>query len=187
MRAVDFDDLVVAPARILSEHPDIRERWRNRFRYLMVDEFQDTNRSQLELTRLLTNELNNVCVVGDDDQSIYGWRGADVGNILDFERHFTGTKVVKLEDNYRSTQIILDAAAGLVEPGGLVVYATCSLEPEENEEQVERFLARHQDFRREAPDPAWVRDASTDEKGDLRVLPWQWDTDGAFASRLRRI
>ncbi len=82
---------------------------------------------------------------------------------------------------------LLDAAAGLVEPGGLIVYATCSLEPEENEEQVERFLARHRNFGREAPEPAWVREASTDEKGDLRVLPWQWDTDGAFASRLRRL
>lgn len=81
---------------------------------------------------------------------------------------------------------LLDAATGLVEPGGLLVYATCSLEPEENEEQVEEFLARHGDFRREAPETAWVRRESTDESGDLRVLPWKWDTDGAFASRLRR-
>jgi DNA helicase-2/ATP-dependent DNA helicase PcrA len=110
MRAVDFDDLVVLPARILAERPDIRERWRNRFRHLMIDEFQDTNRSQLELTRLLTNDLRNVCVVGDDDQSIYGWRGADVGNILDFERHFAGTTVVKLEDNYRSKAPIIEVA-----------------------------------------------------------------------------
>jgi len=109
-RAVDFDDLVVVPARILAEREDIREKWRGRFRHLMIDEFQDTNRSQLELTRLLTNDLRNICVVGDDDQSIYGWRGADVGNILDFERHFTGTKVVKLEDNYRSLAPIIEVA-----------------------------------------------------------------------------
>ncbi len=82
---------------------------------------------------------------------------------------------------------LLEAMARVVEPGGLLVYATCSLEPEENETQVERFLARHGDFRREAPEPAWVREESTDVRGDLRVLPWQWDTDGAFASRLRRL
>jgi len=82
---------------------------------------------------------------------------------------------------------LLEAMARVVEPGGLLVYATCSLEPEENERQVEKFLARHRDFRREAPEPAWVREESTDDRGDLRVLPWQWDTDGAFASRLRRL
>jgi len=81
---------------------------------------------------------------------------------------------------------LLDALALLVEPGGLLVYATCSLEPEENEEQVDSFLAGHEGFRREAPDPDWVREGSVDERGDLRVLPWQWNTDGAFASRLRR-
>lgn len=82
---------------------------------------------------------------------------------------------------------LLDAAADLVRTGGLLVYGTCSLEAEENEAQVEAFLARHPGFRREPADPAWVREASTDEKGDLRVLPWQWDTDGAFASRLRKV
>ena len=82
---------------------------------------------------------------------------------------------------------LLDAAATLVRPGGLLVYGTCSLEPEENEGQVEAFLARHPGFQREPADPAWVRDGSTDEKGDLRVLPWQWDSDGAFASRLRKV
>jgi len=110
MHAVDFDDLVVVPARLLAERDDLRGKWRNRFRHLLIDEFQDTNRSQLELVRLLTNELHNVCVVGDDDQSIYGWRGADVGNILDFESHFPGAHVVKLEENYRSRAQILDVA-----------------------------------------------------------------------------
>ena len=110
MRALDFDDLVCAPARILAKREDIREKWRARFRYVLVDEFQDTNHVQLELVRLIANERMNVCVVGDDDQSIYGWRGAEVGNILDFERHFPGARVVKLEENYRSRGSILDVA-----------------------------------------------------------------------------
>jgi superfamily I DNA/RNA helicase len=110
MHAVDFDDLVVAPVRILREREDLREKWRTRFRHMLIDEFQDTSRSQLELVRLLANPLRNVCVVGDDDQSIYGWRGADVGNILDFEKHFPGARVVKLEDNYRSRSAILEVA-----------------------------------------------------------------------------
>jgi DNA helicase-2/ATP-dependent DNA helicase PcrA len=110
MRAYDFDDLVVAPVACLKKLPAVREKWRNRFRHVLIDEFQDTNRAQLELVRALANELNNVCVVGDDDQSIYGWRGADVGNILDFEEHFRGARVVKLEENYRSTQPILEVA-----------------------------------------------------------------------------
>jgi len=110
MHAVDFDDLVVAPVRILRDREDLREKWRTRFRHMLIDEFQDTSRSQLELVRLLANPLRNVCVVGDDDQSIYGWRGADVGNILDFEKHFPGARVVKLEDNYRSRSAILEVA-----------------------------------------------------------------------------
>ena len=110
MHAVDFDDLVVVPVRILRDHEDIREKWRGRFRHLMVDEFQDTNVAQLELVRQLTNSMGNICVVGDDDQSIYGWRGAEVENILRFDKLFTGTTVVKLEDNYRSRAQILDVA-----------------------------------------------------------------------------
>ncbi len=114
MHAFDFDDLVVAPVRILRDREDIREKWRARFSYLMIDEFQDTNKAQLELVRLLANELHNVCVVGDDDQSIYGWRGAEVGNILDFERYFKGAKVVKLEENYRSYAPILEIANAVI-------------------------------------------------------------------------
>jgi DNA helicase-2/ATP-dependent DNA helicase PcrA len=110
MHAVDFDDLVVAPVRILRDRPDLREKWQTRFRHMLVDEFQDTSRSQLELVRLLANPLRNVCVVGDDDQSIYAWRGADVGNILEFESHFPGAKVVKLEENYRSRTAVLEVA-----------------------------------------------------------------------------
>ncbi len=114
MHAFDFDDLVVAPVRILREREDIRAKWQRRFMHLLIDEFQDTNRSQLELVRLLTNELRNVCVVGDDDQSIYSWRGADIGNILDFERYFPGAAVVKLEVNYRSRAPILDVANAVI-------------------------------------------------------------------------
>ena len=114
MHAFDFDDLVVAPVRILRDREDIREKWRALFSYLLIDEFQDTNKAQLELVRLLANDLHNVCVVGDDDQSIYGWRGAEVGNILDFERHFKGAKIVKLEENYRSFAPILDIANAVI-------------------------------------------------------------------------
>ena len=110
MRAVDFDDLVVRPAQILRENEALRAKWKNRFRHLLIDEFQDTNHAQLELVRLLTNDIRNICVVGDDDQSIYGWRGADVQNILDFEHHFRGATVVKLEDNYRSRSAIVELA-----------------------------------------------------------------------------
>ncbi len=110
MRAVDFDDLVVLPVRVLRDRPDVRDKWQHRFRHVLVDEFQDTNKAQLELVRGLVGGLRNVCVVGDDDQSIYGWRGAEVGNILDFEQHFPGAKIVKLEDNYRSRAQILAVA-----------------------------------------------------------------------------
>lgn len=110
MRAFDFDDLVVAPVRILQQNEIIRGKWRERFRYLLIDEFQDTNTCQFELVRLLANERLNVTVVGDDDQSIYGWRGARVENILDFDKKFPGTRLVKLEENYRSVAPILDIA-----------------------------------------------------------------------------
>nr|MBA2430678.1 UvrD-helicase domain-containing protein [Chthoniobacterales bacterium] len=112
--AVDFDDLLLLTVKLLNEHPEVRQRWRDRFRYLMIDEFQDTNRLQLELVTLLADERRNVAVVGDDDQSIYGWRGAEVSNILDFERHFPNPTVVKLEQNYRSTNSILGTANSLI-------------------------------------------------------------------------
>jgi len=110
MRALDFDDLVVAPVRLLRDDPAVRQRWQERFTHLLIDEFQDTSRVQLELVKLMTGPRRNVCVVGDDDQSIYGWRGADVSNILDFDKTFPGTTVVKLEDNYRSTPAVLEVA-----------------------------------------------------------------------------
>ena len=103
-----------APCRCCSEFPEARANWQNRFRYIHVDEYQDTNRVQYDLLRLLVNESRNLCVVGDEDQSIYRWRGADIGNILRFEEDYPGARVVRLEENYRSTQKILDAAAGVV-------------------------------------------------------------------------
>jgi DNA helicase-2/ATP-dependent DNA helicase PcrA len=113
--AVDFDDLLVFPSKIFTDFPEIKAKYTRRFRYVMVDEYQDTNSAQLELLKHLVGEHQNVCVVGDDDQCIYSWRGAEVRNILDFERFFPGAKEVRLEQNYRSTQIILDAANAVIE------------------------------------------------------------------------
>ncbi len=113
--AVDFDDLIVFPSRIFEAFPEVKKKYAARFRYLMVDEYQDTNKAQLELLRHLGEKHRNVCVVGDDDQCIYSWRGAEVRNILDFERFFPGGKEVRLEQNYRSTQVILDAANAVIE------------------------------------------------------------------------
>src|SRR6516162_2485778 len=108
--AVDFDDLILLTLRLFSEHPDALEACRAKYRYVMVDEYQDTNAAQFELVHALTREHRNLCVVGDDDQSIYGWRGAEISNLLDMEKHFPEVKVVKLEQNYRSTNTILRAA-----------------------------------------------------------------------------
>ncbi len=108
--AVCFDDLLVLPVRILREHEDVRTRLARRFRHVLVDEYQDTNRAQYEFVRLVASEHRNVAVVGDDDQAIYGWRGADVRNILDFERDYPNATVVRLEENYRSSAAILELA-----------------------------------------------------------------------------
>ncbi len=108
--AVDFDDLIMLTVELLRDHPDVLARWQDRFRYIMVDEYQDTNPSQYLLISLLAKKNRNICVVGDDDQSIYGWRGADVEKILTFERDYSGCRVVILEQNYRSTGNILEAA-----------------------------------------------------------------------------
>ena len=113
--ALDFDDLLLRAVEVLSRFEEARGHWSGRFRYIQVDEYQDTNRAQYELLRLLAGERGNLCVVGDEDQSIYSWRGADVGNILHFAEDFPGTKVIRLEQNYRSTQKILTAAVGVVE------------------------------------------------------------------------
>ena len=112
--AVDFDDLLLLGERVLREYPEVRGYWQDRFRYVTVDEFQDTNSLQMKLLQQLVGEPYNICVVGDDDQSIYGWRGAQVANILQFERFFPNPKIIRLEENYRSTQAVLEVANSLI-------------------------------------------------------------------------
>lgn len=114
LNSVDFDDLILLPMQILREFPDVREHYHRRHQFYMVDEFQDTNHVQYQLIKLLLNEKRNLCVVGDDDQSIYGFRGSDVNLILDFERDFKETRVVRLLQNYRSSMNILNAANSLI-------------------------------------------------------------------------
>src|SRR5919197_620644 len=113
--AVDFDDLLYLTVDVLERFPDARERWQKAFRYILVDEYQDTNHAQYRLLQLLGSEHGNVCAVGDPDQSIYAFRGADIRNILDFERDFPGTPTIALEQNYRSTNSILRAANAVIE------------------------------------------------------------------------
>jgi DNA helicase-2/ATP-dependent DNA helicase PcrA len=112
--AMDFDDLLLLPLRLFREHPERLEYWRQRFDHVLVDEFQDTNAAQYRLVRELARRHGNLCVVGDDDQAIYGWRGADVRHMQAFQRDFPGVTLVKLEQNYRSTQVILDVANGVI-------------------------------------------------------------------------
>jgi len=112
--ALDFDDLLLETVRLLKASGEVRERYQRRYKYLLVDEYQDTNRPQYELMKLLAGERRNVCAVGDEDQSIYSWRGADIRNILEFEQDFPNAKIVRLEQNYRSTQVILEAAGAVV-------------------------------------------------------------------------
>ncbi len=114
LNAVDFDDLLILAVQGLEENPDIRSEWQRRFRFIMVDEFQDTNHLQMQLLKHIVGPERNLCVVGDDDQSIYGWRGADITNILEFERTFPDPAVIKLEENYRSTNHILRLANSLI-------------------------------------------------------------------------
>lgn len=108
--ALDFDDLIYKTVELFKEDPETLEFYRSRFKYIMVDEYQDTSKAQYELIKMLARQHQNICVVGDDDQSIYGWRGADIRNILEFEKDYDNVHTVKLEQNYRSTQVILDAA-----------------------------------------------------------------------------
>src|SRR5215831_151970 len=112
--ALDFDDLLLESARLLKSAPQVREYYNRRFQYLLIDEYQDTNRPQYELMRMLAGERHNVCAVGDEDQSIYSWRGADIRNILEFEQDFPEAKIIRLEQNYRSTQNILQGASAVV-------------------------------------------------------------------------
>jgi DNA helicase-2/ATP-dependent DNA helicase PcrA len=150
--SVDFDDLILLPIRLLKEREDVRDELRDRYRYLLVDEYQDTNRSQLDLLILLAGERRNVCAVGDDDQSIYSWRGAEVENILSYEKHFPGAKEIRLEQNYRSTSSVLEAANAVIAknearkpkklwtqaaPGDPVQLVVCADEDEEG-----RYIGR---------------------------------------------
>ena len=144
--SVDFDDLIVFPSTIFEKFPKVKEHYVDRFKYVMVDEYQDTNRAQLDLLVHLAGKSRNVCVVGDDDQCIYGWRGAEVKNILEFEKHFPGGKEVRLEQNYRSSSVILDSANAVIaknperrpkkmwtdQLGGLKIWAVTA--PTEEEE-----------------------------------------------------
>src|SRR3989441_1331230 len=112
--AMDFDDLLLYPLTLFREHPERLAYWQRRFEHVLVDEFQDTNAAQYHLVKLLAAQHTNLCVVGDDDQAIYGWRGADVRHMLSFQQDFPGASLIKLEQNYRSTQVILDAANGVI-------------------------------------------------------------------------
>ena len=114
VNAADFGDLLLEVLRIFQDHPDVLKTYQQRFKYMLVDEYQDTNVAQYLWLRLLAQGHRNICCVGDDDQSIYGWRGAEVDNILRFEKDFPGAKIIKLERNYRSTPHILGAASGLI-------------------------------------------------------------------------
>jgi DNA helicase II / ATP-dependent DNA helicase PcrA len=113
--AVDFDDMLMLTVDVLERFPEAREKWSSAFRYILVDEYQDTNHAQYRLLQLLAEKNMNLCAVGDPDQSIYGWRGAEISNILDFERDFPGTRTIALEQNYRSTNAILRAANAVIE------------------------------------------------------------------------
>ncbi len=156
-RAFDFDDLVCEVARMFREKPELLERYRAQYRFLLVDEYQDTNGAQLALLRLLAGDHQNICVVGDDDQSIYAWRGADVRNILDFEEQFPGALVVKLEQNYRSRSPVLAVANAVIakradvkhkkvlftdKAGGPIVGLATAPSPEAEAAYVGRELAR---------------------------------------------
>src|SRR5918997_3659537 len=112
--ALDFDDLLIKTVRLLRKRDDVRDHYNERFRYILVDEYQDTNALQFALINYLTERQQNICVVGDPDQSIYRWRGADISNILNFEQHYPEARTIKLEQNYRSTQTILDAADAVI-------------------------------------------------------------------------
>ncbi len=150
--ALDFDDLIGMTLELFRNRGDVLEKYQNKFRYILVDEYQDTNMPQYTLVKMLSGARANICVVGDDDQSIYGWRGADIRNILEFEQDFPGARVIRLEQNYRSTGVILDAANEVIannvgrkskklwtkKPGGENIVMHCA----DNEREEAVFIAR---------------------------------------------
>ncbi|MBN2280565.1 MAG: UvrD-helicase domain-containing protein [Candidatus Marinimicrobia bacterium] len=131
--ALDFDDLLILPVKIFKKNPEILAKYQDRFKYILVDEYQDTNKTQFLLISMLSGKYNNICVVGDDDQSIYSWRGADIQNILDFEQTFRNSKTFKLEQNYRSTKKIISAASAVVQNNTLRADKNIFSENEEGE------------------------------------------------------
>jgi len=163
--AVDFDDLILLTLRLFREHPDALEACRRKYQYVMVDEYQDTNAAQFELVHALTKEHRNFCVVGDDDQSIYGWRGAEVANLLDLEKHFPEVKVVKLEQNYRSTTTILNAANAIIKNNvrrrGKTLWSgngagtKIQLQAYDNDESEAREIVAQIEFKRMADRAPW--------------------------------
>jgi superfamily I DNA/RNA helicase len=162
---VDFDDLILLTLRLFREHPGALEACRAKYRYVMVDEYQDTNAAQFELVHALTQEHRNLCVVGDDDQSIYGWRGAEVANLLDLEKHYPEVQVVKLEQNYRSTTNILDAANAIIKNNvrrrgktlwsGKGAGAKIQLQAYTNDEEEAREVVAQIEFKRIAHRIPW--------------------------------
>jgi DNA helicase II / ATP-dependent DNA helicase PcrA len=163
--AVDFDDLILLTLRLFREHPDALEACRAKYKYVMVDEYQDTNAAQFELVHSLTKEHRNFCVVGDDDQSIYGWRGAEIANLLNLEQHFPEVKIVKLEQNYRSTTTILNAANAIIKNNvrrrGKSLWSSngaggkIQLQTYENDEAEAREVVGQIDFKRLAHRIPW--------------------------------
>ena len=131
--AMDFDDLLVKPIQLFEEHPEILEKYQDRFKFILIDEYQDTNKAQYEVTKMLAKKNNNICVVGDDAQSIYAFRGADIGNILDFQNDYPNAKKVPLEQNYRSTQAILKAADSVIKINSKQLEKTLWTENERGE------------------------------------------------------
>jgi DNA helicase II / ATP-dependent DNA helicase PcrA len=163
--AVDFDDLILLTLRLFREHPDALEACRAKYKFVMVDEYQDTNAAQFELVHSLTKEHRNFCVVGDDDQSIYGWRGAEIANLLNLEQHFPEVKIVKLEQNYRSTTTILNAANAIIKNNvrrrGKSLWSSngvggkIQLQTYENDEAEAREIVGQIDFKRLAHRIPW--------------------------------
>jgi len=167
--AVDFDDLILLTLRLFAEHPEALDTCRDRYRYVMVDEYQDTNAAQFKLIQALTHEHRNLCVVGDDDQSIYGWRGAEISNLLDMEKYFPEVKLIKLEQNYRSTGTILEAANALIKHNvrrrGKKLWsqkgagAKITLQMFANEEEEARTVVEQIDYARVASRAPWSTQA----------------------------